>query len=312
MKIKYSLIVVLIISAILAGQEFTPQITYIINPPIENSVVSFSFEVNQQPDEIDTQIFNITTDSGQFDFTGLVQNDIIGSGWGIFLDGQCDEAYAHSDGSFGADYLCDEALDSEVSVLLSIYDVDPVANTASAVLTIIQSSNPEYPIGFSPAGALLTNLTDGESPLGCTIEIAYLQPDPGNITQGYSSFLNLENLFLTPAAGNLQLTAQFTPEEGDLYIDVQDLPILIPGCTDPTANNFNPNAGWNDGSCQYESVPGDVSGDGVADVIDIVQMVNYILGYIELSPEALAAGDVFPDGAITVLDVVTLVSWIIS
>ncbi|NOZ08233.1 MAG: hypothetical protein GXO91_05070 [FCB group bacterium] len=290
-----------------SGQTYSPEIVYELMPPIENSAVSFSLEVSQQPGEMDTQIFSVGADDGYFDFSGLAQNDIIGSGWGVFLDGQCDETYARGDGGFGPDYVCNEMLDSEVAILLSIYAVDLEANAASTVLTIIQSSNPEYPIGFSPAGAMLSNLSAGVS-----IDVAYLQPDPGNITQGYSSLLTIDGLFNTPAAGSLQLTAQFTPEEGDPFVDYQEIPVFVPGCTDPTAINYDPAAGWDDGSCQFEAVPGDVNGDGVADVVDIVQMVNFILGYIELSPEAQAIGDVYPDGQITILDVVTLVDWIIN
>ncbi len=293
--------------AAVSGQIYSPEIVYEFTPPIENSAVSFSLEVSQQAGEIDTQIFSVGTDGGYFEFSGLAQNDIIGSGRGIFMDAQCDTSYARGEGGFGADYECNDALDSEVAILLSIYAVDFEANTASTVLTIIQSSNPEYPIGFNPAGAMLSNLADGVS-----IEVAYLQPDPGNITQGYSSLLTLDTIYNTPSAGPLQLTADFTPEEGDVFIDNQEIPIFIPGCTDPTAINFDPAAGWDDGSCQFETVPGDVNGDGVADVVDIVQMVNFILGYIELSPEAQAIGDVYPDGAITILDVVTLVDWIIN
>ena len=56
---------------------------------------------------------------------------------------------------------------------------------------------------------------------------------------------------------------------------------------------------------------GDVSGDGIINVIDIVTLVNYILGG-SLTDEGLCASDLNEDGLINVIDIVTLVNIILS
>jgi hypothetical protein len=47
------------------------------------------------------------------------------------------------------------------------------------------------------------------------------------------------------------------------------------GCTYEDAINFDESANVDDGSCEY--VYADLNGDGIIDVIDIVQLVNIIL-----------------------------------
>ena len=44
----------------------------------------------------------------------------------------------------------------------------------------------------------------------------------------------------------------------------------VPGCTDDTACNFDPNALWNDGSCEPCECPGDLDGDLAVGVSDIL------------------------------------------
>lgn len=56
---------------------------------------------------------------------------------------------------------------------------------------------------------------------------------------------------------------------------------------------------------------GDVSGDNIINVIDIVTLVNYILGS-NLSDEGLCAADLNEDGLINVIDIVNLVNIILS
>ena len=56
---------------------------------------------------------------------------------------------------------------------------------------------------------------------------------------------------------------------------------------------------------------GDVNQDGLLNVLDIVQIVNYILGIMEFDELSQSAADVTQDGVINVLDVVTLVNQIL-
>ena len=53
---------------------------------------------------------------------------------------------------------------------------------------------------------------------------------------------------------------------------------------------------------------GDVNGDGVLNVLDVVSLVNIILN----NDDYILAGDMNQDGALDVLDIVTLVNIILS
>ena len=57
---------------------------------------------------------------------------------------------------------------------------------------------------------------------------------------------------------------------------------------------------------------GDVNGDDSLNVLDIVQIVNYVLGTIEFSDSQILSADVNGDGLVNVLDIVTLVNMILT
>ena len=85
---------------------------------------------------------------------------------------------------------------------------------------------------------------------------------------------------------------------------------VVAGCTDETADNYNPDANQDDGSCQYCS-PGDVNGDSAVNVPDIVILVNYILSGGASSSE-YECGDMNGDGVINVPDIVQIVNYILG
>jgi len=58
-------------------------------------------------------------------------------------------------------------------------------------------------------------------------------------------------------------------------------------------------------------IAGDANLDGEINVLDVVTLVNYITGNIDLDNNAVAAADVNNDENIDVLDVVTLVNLIL-
>ena len=61
-----------------------------------------------------------------------------------------------------------------------------------------------------------------------------------------------------------------------------------------------------------ESLLGDVNLDGGVDVLDIVLIVNYVTGSLELSEEAINTGDINQDSTLNVLDIVTIVNLILG
>ena len=57
---------------------------------------------------------------------------------------------------------------------------------------------------------------------------------------------------------------------------------------------------------------GDINLDGDLNVLDVVTLVNYIIGSLELDEEAIEVGDINQDDDINVLDIVTLVNIILN
>jgi hypothetical protein len=92
----------------------------------------------------------------------------------------------------------------------------------------------------------------------------------------------------------------------------------IVGCTNPLAFNYNPDATEDDGTCVFNApfIYGDLSQDGNVNVLDIVQLVHYILGSLTLSEQEeeqfMQRADVSGDVVINVLDVVQIVQYILT
>jgi aminopeptidase N len=82
---------------------------------------------------------------------------------------------------------------------------------------------------------------------------------------------------------------------------------FVYGCTEPNATNYNPNANVDDGSCVTADY-GDVNADGTIDILDIVIVVNIILG---LEP-TIGNADVNTDGIVNIQDIIIMVNWIIG
>ncbi len=78
----------------------------------------------------------------------------------------------------------------------------------------------------------------------------------------------------------------------------------IVGCMDQNADNYNPYALEDDGSCE---IPGDINGDGQINIIDIVMAVDLILGN-----NYDVVGDMNEDGQLNVIDIVMLVDWVLN
>jgi len=57
---------------------------------------------------------------------------------------------------------------------------------------------------------------------------------------------------------------------------------------------------------------GDVSGDGVINVIDVISTVNHIIGNFVLEGNSFCAADLNDDGIINVTDIISLINIILS
>ena len=65
-----------------------------------------------------------------------------------------------------------------------------------------------------------------------------------------------------------------------------------------------------EGESNCGSDPGDVTGDGILNILDIVQVANYILG--TSTPEYACAADMNTDGNVNILDIVQLANAILD
>ena len=57
---------------------------------------------------------------------------------------------------------------------------------------------------------------------------------------------------------------------------------------------------------------GDVNNDGFTNVMDVVIMVNYVIGNIDFTSEQIESGDVNGDGFVDILDVVAIINYIVE
>ena len=57
--------------------------------------------------------------------------------------------------------------------------------------------------------------------------------------------------------------------------NIDDGSCLIPGCTYFNSPNYNPDATYDDGTCDF--IDGDMNGDSILDILDVVILVNEIL-----------------------------------
>ena len=57
---------------------------------------------------------------------------------------------------------------------------------------------------------------------------------------------------------------------------------------------------------------GDVNGDDTVNILDVVQIVNYILGNLEFSESQVCSADLNISGGLNILDVVQIVNLILS
>jgi len=117
---------------------------------------------------------------------------------------------------------------------------------------------------------------------------------------------------LTPPYNQVLLRAQgsISDYEGNKNLTIcgpENITIIdIYGCTDPEACNYDETATADDDSCEYECDLGDVNGDGVLNVLDIVIAANMVL-----ADEYDDIADMNEDGELNILDLVIMVNLVL-
>ncbi|MBC8312563.1 MAG: hypothetical protein H8E72_09680, partial [Candidatus Marinimicrobia bacterium] len=61
-----------------------------------------------------------------------------------------------------------------------------------------------------------------------------------------------------------------------------------------------------------EIMAGDTNFDGIVDILDIVRIINQIMGNLEFNDDEFTAADYNADGIVNVLDIVQLVNYILA
>tara|TARA_B100000446_G_C10375691_1_gene278369 strand:- start:102 stop:611 length:510 start_codon:yes stop_codon:yes gene_type:complete len=59
-------------------------------------------------------------------------------------------------------------------------------------------------------------------------------------------------------------------------------------------------------------VLGDINGDGIINILDVIVEVNIVLGAVDPTPQQESAGDLNTDGTIDILDIISLVNLILG
>ena len=60
-----------------------------------------------------------------------------------------------------------------------------------------------------------------------------------------------------------------------------------------------------------EIMAGDTNFDGIVDILDIVRIINQILGNLEFNDDEFTAADYNSDGIVDILDIVQIVNYIL-
>jgi hypothetical protein len=183
------------------------------------------------------------------------------------------------------------------SVNLSFSNIDGNAGTAEIFMqNDVAIAGFQFVINDSPNYLDLISVSSGSSAdYGFTVSSS----ESGTIV-GFT----LTGTNIPSGSGNL-LIATFENNDNDQTFD---LCLSDPVFSDPNANGVSVTLG----SCAEmdfsSSLLGDLNDDGLVNVLDVVVLVNIVLGQAGQDP----AGDLNSDGLINVLDVVILVNIILG
>jgi len=115
--------------------------------------------------------------------------------------------------------------------------------------------------------------------------------------------------------GNIDFDPLFSDPANDDFTLLEDSPCIDAGTADPDGDGYPEITDYfgsapDMGAFEFEgsSLSGDLNGDGLLNILDVVILVNIVLGY----GDPLPSGDLNGDGVLNVLDVVVLVNIILG
>ena len=186
-----------------SSSDFSPSVSASFSNNTCNSHTDLSFTISQDPNEEDIDYATITTSGGSFDFTSLSVGDNIGSA----------STYLNANGNTINSNLI-------VTSIISSSEIQAEAQISNVVL----------------GSFTLKNLSNG-------IEIfADSPPDGNNYTNGNSSTVTLNNLFVNPNSQNLWINYNLTSEllcnyNTDQYFNIVNCITFSPSCYASPSNN---------------------------------------------------------------------------
>jgi hypothetical protein len=114
--------------------------------------------------------------------------------------------------------------------------------------------------------------------------------------------------------GNIDLDPLFTdPENGD-YTLQEGSPCINAGIVIENMEYYGsaPDMGAYEFGESSEIMAGDTNFDGIVDILDIVRIINYIMGNSEFNDDEFTAADFNDDGIVDILDIVQIVNYILD
>ena len=162
------------------------------------------------------------------------------------------------------DYICSVGNHEAMGMVGTITVVDPTVNVTFSVDMSIEGVVGDVKVrtstvngDYSPSDWFVMDDSDGDLVYTYTMSLL-----PG-VTYGYN-FNNSDGSGYESggdlgdcAGGNYGNDRFVTPNESDMVLDsvcwesCDSCPAVVEGCTDPTAENYNPDATVDDGSCEY-------------------------------------------------------------
>jgi len=183
------------------------------------------------------------------------------------------------------------------SVTLSFGSIDGSAGAAEIYMqNDVAIAGFQFAINDSPNYLDLINISGGSSAdYGFTVSSS----ESGTIVGFTMTGTNI------PAESGVLLIATFENDDDDQTFE---LCLSDPVFSDTNGNGVPVYLGGCNAMDFSNSLPGDLNDDGMVNVLDVVALVNIVLGLSEYS----SAGDLNNDDLVNVLDVVILVNWILG